>query len=119
MLYEVITVRAINCSSRPILIEGQSIPKGECRSILIRVPTDVPGDQYFVKNIPYIDKAGREFIRDVMLRYRVRPLNPALDWSFVGFTYDESSTVAVVRMTNSSSYPIFAGNIEIRRRAHF
>jgi|GEM_PF-6738337 len=108
-----VVVRTINCSSRPIQVEGQTIPDGESRNILIRVPVNNPGDQHFIKNIPYIDEAGREFIRDILIRYRVRPVNPVLDWSFAGFTSDNNTTTALVRMRNSSSYPIIVGDIEI------
>ncbi len=108
-----VVVRAINCGSRPILIEGQMIPDGESRNILIRVPVEIPGDQFFIRNIPFIDEAGREFIRDVLIRYRVRPVSPALDWSFVGFVSENNKTTAIVRMKNSSSYPVMAGDIEI------
>lgn len=108
-----VVVRAINCSSRPIQIEGQTIPPGEMRNILMRVPTDVPGDQFFIRTIPFLDEAGREFIRDVLLRYRVRPVNPTLDWSFDGFRSGNGKTIAIVRMKNSSPFPVIAGDIEI------
>ncbi|HWQ64358.1 MAG TPA: tetratricopeptide repeat protein [Methanospirillum sp.] len=108
-----VVVRTINCSSRPIQIEGQAIPHGEMRNILIRVPTGVPGDQFFIRTVPFIDEAGREFIRDVLLRYRVCPVNPALDWSYVEVRSENDSTTAIVRMKNSSSHPVTAGNLEI------
>lgn len=108
-----VVVRAINCSSRPIQIEGQAIPPGEKRNILIRVPTDVPGDQFFIRTISFIDEAGREFIHDLLLRYRVRPVNPILDWSFIGFRSISGSITATVRMKNSSPYPVTAKDIEI------
>ncbi|PWR70998.1 protein kinase domain-containing protein [Methanospirillum lacunae] len=108
-----VVVRVINCSSRPIQIEGQAIPHGEIRNIRMRVPTDVPGDQFYIRTVPFIDEAGREFIRDVLLRYRVCPVNPTLTWSFAGFKSGNGSIAAIVRMKNSSSYPVIAGDREI------
>nr|WP_319538880.1 protein kinase [uncultured Methanospirillum sp.] len=108
-----VRIKATNWGSRPVNIEGTTISDGESKFILVRVPTGDPGDHQYSRELLFLDGAGREFTKYVTIRYKVRPIDPSLEWFFSRFVYGKDRIIAVVRMKNSSSYPVMIGDIEI------
>jgi tetratricopeptide (TPR) repeat protein len=108
-----IKVRTTNFGSRPVIIEGQTIPQGESRYILIRIPAGKPGDQKVTRKLIFMDDAGREFSETLVLRYQILPNEPKINWVFSGFVHDASKISAQINITNLSPFPIICTKREI------
>ncbi len=108
-----IKVRSTNFGSRPVIIEGQTIPQGESRYILIRIPAGEPGDKKVMRKLIFMDDAGREFSETLVLRCQILPNEPKIRWVFSGFVHDASKISAQFNITNLSPFPIISNNREI------
>lgn len=108
-----VKVKVMNSGNRPVIVEGQRVSEGESKFILIRVPAGDPGDQKITRNLVYLDHAGREYGTNVVIRYRVLPNTPQIDWSFSRFVSESSKIIALYTIKNYSHHSIIVADMEI------